>query len=113
MTFPKGQSGNPGGRPKTLGAVVELARQHTEEAINKLAMLMRLDDSESRSVQAAAAKALLDRGWGTAPQQIILTGDEEQPLKLAIDRPPRESRAEWEARVSRKLNVDAPARPSS
>lgn len=112
--FKPGQSGNPGGRPKTNPIVVELARAHTQEAILKLVELMRLDDEDSRSVQATAAKAILDRAWGTAPQQIILTGDDENPVRYAIDRPERESRAEWEARVAKKLaNVDPATRPAS
>ena len=32
MRFEKGQSGNPGGRPKGHGDLRELARQHTEDA---------------------------------------------------------------------------------
>jgi len=34
--FKKGQSGNPGGRPKIVGEVKELARTHTAEAIETL-----------------------------------------------------------------------------
>ena len=38
--FPKGVSGNPGGRPKVLGDVQELARQKSPEAINTLSNIM-------------------------------------------------------------------------
>jgi len=34
--FKKGQSGNPGGRPKTLGRVQDLAREYTEKSISIL-----------------------------------------------------------------------------
>jgi hypothetical protein len=36
MGFPKGKSGNPGGRPKVLGDVQELARQYAPTAIVEL-----------------------------------------------------------------------------
>ena len=38
--FPKGQSGNPGGRPRDEQKVAELARSHSREAIEMLAELM-------------------------------------------------------------------------
>jgi hypothetical protein len=38
--FPKGQSGNPGGRPKELRDVIELARSHTTDAIKTLVVAM-------------------------------------------------------------------------
>ena len=41
MPFTKGHSGNPGGRPKIVGEVQELAREHSTEAIATLAAIMR------------------------------------------------------------------------
>jgi len=38
--FKKGQSGNPGGRPKVVAEVKELAREHTAEAIQTLVSIM-------------------------------------------------------------------------
>lgn len=60
--FPKGQSGNPGGRPKRLLEVRTLARRHTISAIATL--LEIATHGESESARVAAANALLDRGWG-------------------------------------------------
>lgn len=59
--FTKGQSGNPGGRPKNLVDMQELARAHTGAAIEALANALN-----EKSTCVAAASVLLDRGWGKA-----------------------------------------------
>jgi hypothetical protein len=69
MKFQKGQSGNPGGRPKVIGDVQELARQHTTEAVETLTSIM-LDGDAAPAARVAAANAILDRGYGRAPQHI-------------------------------------------
>ena len=58
-----GVSGNPGGRPKGYGDIRELARNHTDRAIQVLATIMD-DEKAPKNARAAAAQALLDRGWG-------------------------------------------------
>jgi hypothetical protein len=63
--FRPGISGNPGGRPKEVGHVRELAREHTEEAIRTLAAIMQ-DGKEPAAARVRAAECLLDRGWGRA-----------------------------------------------
>ena|SRR6516225_8064534 len=65
--FQKGQSGNPGGRPKENAEVRDLARQYTVEAIDRLVFWMRSKEARASIV---AAVALLDRGWGKPPQQV-------------------------------------------
>jgi len=67
--FQKGQSGNPGGRPKVLGDVQELARQYTAEAIETLRDIMR-DKRAPPAARSLAANALLDRGYGRPPQTV-------------------------------------------
>jgi len=60
--FPKGVSGNPGGRPRAqLEQVRKAARAHGVEAIEKLVELMR---TASPKVAYLAAEALLARGFG-------------------------------------------------
>lgn len=55
------------GHKRAPREVIELAKVHTEEAIEKLAYWMRKGDGRT-SVTAAAV--LLDRGWGKARQAI-------------------------------------------
>jgi len=65
----KGESGNPGGRPKAQGEIREIARKHTDAAIETLVRIMNTENA-SHSAQVAAASALLDRGWGRPAQTI-------------------------------------------
>jgi hypothetical protein len=67
-----GQSGNPGGRPKAVGHVRDLARLHTAEAIKVLAAIMK-NSKASHAARVAAASALLDRAYGRPAQEIAVT----------------------------------------
>ncbi len=67
--FPKGFSGNPGGRPRDEQKVAELARSYTKEAIDTLVDLLRSRADER--VRGTAAQALLDRGWGKPKLEVM------------------------------------------
>jgi hypothetical protein len=67
--FEKGKSGNPGGRPKALREVEEVARQHTPMAIRTLATIAK-DEDAPPAARVSAATTLLDRAWGKPAQTI-------------------------------------------
>ena len=75
----KGVSGNPGGRPKVLEEVRELARQYTETAMKALADIVG-NERCPPAARVAAATAILDRGYGRAPQSLTVKGSIEQHI---------------------------------
>lgn len=78
--FEPGKSGNPGGRPREVAEIRELARKHGPEAIKKLVALMYEADSDA--VRVRAAEALLNRGYGMPTQAI--TGEDGVPLVINV-----------------------------
>ena len=82
--FKAGVSGNPGGRPKAVEDVRELARAHCPDAIGELARLAV--EAKSESARIAAIRELLDRGYGKATQpladEIIPDGE---PFEFSIN----------------------------
>ena len=70
--FAPGVSPNPGGRPKGLAELQELARSHSATAIARLAYIA--EHGKSEQAQIAACIALLDRGYGkpTQPMAAII-----------------------------------------
>ena len=66
-SFEKGKSGNPGGRPKAITEIRELAREHGPWAITRLRELAEGGDGK---VAVAAVRELLDRGYGRPVQAV-------------------------------------------
>lgn len=73
MAFKKGQSGNPGGRPKENDEVKRLAREYTQESIERLVFWMRSDNPKA---SVGASISLLDRGYGKPAQMIHGPGED-------------------------------------
>jgi hypothetical protein len=55
--------------PRAVTEIRSLARSYTRTAINVLVGVMRSKDA-THSARLAAANAILDRGWGKAPQSL-------------------------------------------
>ena len=100
--FKKGQSGNPGGRPKVIAEVKELARAHTGEAIGTLVSIMT-NPKYAPASRVSAANALLDRGYGKPPQHITGEGGPSYVVRLPE---PCKTAGEWEASIQ---HIRAPA----
>src|SRR5262245_56666295 len=90
--FQKGQSGNPGGRPKEIAEIKALARQHMPAALEALASIMN-NPKASDAARVSAATALHDRGYDK-PQQHI---DAEIGSYVARLPMPFATSEEWEA----------------
>jgi hypothetical protein len=70
-TWAKGQSGNPGGRPRIIEAVRDIARESTTLAIETLRTIAA-DTDAPHAARVSAASALLDRGWGKPLQGVAM-----------------------------------------
>jgi hypothetical protein len=80
-------------RPKTPADVGSLARSYTTRSIEILGGLM--ENCPEPNVQVAAAKTLLDRGWGRPKETTEFTGVNGGPLEFIVrtimegSKPPR------------------------
>ena len=90
--FKKGFSGNPGGRPREVGDLRELAREHTEEALQAIIAVMN-DPEAPAAARVAAAGLIWDRGYGKAVQsqeitvrQILSIEELEAKARAVMDR---------------------------
>ena len=79
--FQKGQPANPGGRPKELAGIRELARENAPLIIRTLVDVA--ENGQSESARVAAANALLDRAFGR-PAHVVASDPFEGRSALGI-----------------------------
>lgn len=88
MPFQKGQSGNPGGRPKSAWTFASLLREALEkksldgDEVKHAVMNALVDKAVEGDVQAI--KEIANRIDGMPVQKQVLAGDEENPVKIDI-----------------------------
>lgn len=69
--FTKGQTGNPGGRPKIPADIVEAAKAYSMTAIETLASICA--ESTDDGMRIKAAELLLNRAWGKPAKTVNAT----------------------------------------
>jgi hypothetical protein len=96
--FKKGESGNPGGRPKLPADIREAFKARAPEALEVLTRCLQSDDDR---VAMMAAQAILDRGYGKPIQAIDANINEGAVRYVEVPRK-AESAEAW-------LQLQAPA----
>ena len=70
--------------PKNRGHIASLARSYTDTAIKTLAGIM-MEQTSPPMARVAAAKVLLDRGWGKPKEMHHSEVDDNKPLLKVVN----------------------------
>ena len=80
--LPGGRSPNAGGLSREKRELIDLARERSPAALDKIFAIMS-DDAVPPAVQLVAAGMILDRGYGK-PRQMTETGDQGRSLEQIL-----------------------------
>lgn len=99
-----GQSGNPGGRPRSVKELAEKSREYTDAVYAQFEEMLKNPHTRDET-RLAICRELLDRAYGRPTQDIGLHGSEEKPpIKHDVKLTAAEMRAVVEA--GKKLDAD-------
>lgn len=118
--FPRGKSGNPGGRPKAAVAMAALIREKTNDGADLVDFALKVQKGEIPEMADAKSRRwahdwLSDRGFGKPIQDIdVLIGTvdltpEQQALLEALKMSPHERRSRIAELKARAIEAAADA----
>lgn len=83
-TFPKGVSGNPGGKSKAEVDIIALAKQHAPAAFNRIVEMANMNHPDVKT-KMRANEIILDRAYGKAPQAVNVTGELTHTVTVKVN----------------------------
>jgi len=90
--FHRGESGNPGGRPRLPADIREAFKAKAPQALEVLTRCLQSDDDR---IAMMAAQAILDRGYGR-PTQSIDANINDDPVRYIVELPKKSATTqEW------------------
>lgn len=81
--FQKGQSGNPGGRPKIPEDIKEALTKLVPRAVERLSAIVH--DSEDEKLVMEAVKVVLDRVYGKPQQALDIESNNNHTLEVVLN----------------------------